>query len=768
MFKRRINKHIINLSLLIATCLSMLVGSSAWILASESNVTKKVDVSNPEAYVKINNSVIYYATVEQALNKHVNNTASVYVIPGTNPTIETQCTVGRNVTLNFILDENETITNESNGMSGGTYFEGFGSESDEKIKNKITINSLNNNSPTIINYGTINIGGLRRSLSPQSATSGDCIVITMQENSSIDSYGTINNYGFIKESFDNNNSKINVYSNVYSSGTINQQLVIYDWSSVKDNGGNIMGNYPADANGMKTFPFNYFDTIQISPIINFFSGSTHNVMVWIYGSSALVGDLYAEGCLIGQNGLFQPANSPNNQEFISWKCTDTTSPTENTLTTNTTKHFIDIGINGDFNFKSFSIPLSYMGSNIEVKSSDYFVPLSNFFNLSVRNGSNVNIDEPIKMMPGSKLTIENGAILNINDSFFVEDISEFNSNKIYKYSTNSEVYKSAELINEGVLTIDADFAGYIKTSANGDNLYSKILTGPNFVNNTFLYEKSGVGSGLMFKDPVLFKVDDIATADVINESNEVSETKLEANTLYTYESDNNNYYWSIPESSYFNIEIVDPDPLDETLFATNSTYNISILDENLNELSNIKNSTDYQIRILENYKIRINSISNYSNARIVKENGESETINSLSSPYIIDAKDYFNATLQITPQTTYTPKLQYSTDGTTWENPPDNMNMSKDNSWSGQFRIIPYPSIDLDLTNMHIEGKYEYKDLFGNTETSPIVFNDNVSNSVSLEDGAFGRSREYTITINVKDNNNTGKNIEFILYFTVN
>ena len=181
MFKRRINKHIINLSLLIATCLSMLVGSSAWVLASESNVTKKVDVSNPEAYVKINNSgnPIYYATVEQALNNHVDDTASVYVIPGTNPTIETQCTVGSNVTLNFILDENETITNEP---SSGTSISGFGSENPEKIKNKIVINSLNNNDPTIINYGTINVGGLRRSTGPQSATSGDCIVITMEEN----------------------------------------------------------------------------------------------------------------------------------------------------------------------------------------------------------------------------------------------------------------------------------------------------------------------------------------------------------------------------------------------------------------------------------------------------------------------------------------------------------------------------------------------------------------------------------------------------------
>ena len=651
MIKHRINKHIINLSLLFATCLSMLVGSSAWILASESNVTKKVDVSNPEAYVKINNSgnPIYYATVEQALNNHVNDTASVYVIPGTTSSpkeikIEQQCVVGSNVTLNFILDENETITNESEGLTGKDQpsYVGFGSD-DYTYKNadgvdvtdyatictEVTINSLNNGAtPTIINNGIINIGGTRRSNSPQSATNHDCVVLIMEENSSINSYGTINNYGFIKESSDYNDSKINVYS-----GTINQQLVVYDWSSAGSNGGNILYNYnDYSTNGKKTFPFNYFDTIQISPIINFYSGSTHNVMVWLFGTSA--GDMYAEGCLIGTNGLFRPVNSAaNNQEFISWKCTDTytdntITETANTLTPKTHTHFIDIQINGDFNFESFTIPLSYMGQDINVNSSEYFLPLSNFFNLSVKSGSNVNINKPIKMMPGSKVTIENGATVNINNSFIVEDISRFGSSAIYKYTTDESVYKSAEFINEGILTINADFAGYIKTSENGNNTSSKILTGPKFINNTSAFETSGYeGASLgdfdnplyfaVFDKPKLFPVTDFATADVINESNNVSKTNLEANTLYTYESDNSSYYWR-KSTDNLTLDININLPTDEGKSPLPVSYSVDI------DLLNNGNVTSYDdqtsslndIAIYPGSKITFKKITNYESVKV--------------------------------------------------------------------------------------------------------------------------------------------------------
>lgn len=765
MIKHRINEHIINLSLLFATCLSMLVGSSAWILASESNVTKKADVSNPEAYVKINNSgnPIYYATVEQALNNHVNDTASVYVIPGTisSPkeiTIDQQCEVGSKVTLNFPIS-GETIENPDNS----TPVSGFGSESG-RIVTYVKISSINDLPTITINQGgTVNIGGQRCSTGPQSVTSGDCVVLELQDNAKIDCYGTINCYGYIKESKDNNNSLINVYS----SGLIRQPLAVYDWSSASQNGTHILYNYnDYSTNGVKTFPFNYFDTIQIAPEIRFYNGSSLIAMVWIYGDSA--GNMKEEGTLIGSNGLIRPSSLDGN-DYISWKCTDSTK-TDNTLNNDKTNHIINVIVNGDYDLSSFSIPLVYhvlaIHIDIDINSAEYFLPFSNFFNLTIKSGSNVNVNEKVKMMPGSSLLIEPNAILNINNQFIVEDPSTF-TNSIYLYRSNPT---PASFINNGIVNINAQFGGYIQAGENGNN-ETRIVVG-NSNNSVSSFETMGYTTsedddfdGLYkllagtFKKPTLFEVNESCSA-LVSSDGSINETNLSNNTTYYYESDNNNYYWSIPESSYFNIQIVDPS--DTNVFATTSTYDISLLDENSNEISNINNSIDYQTRILENYQIRINSISNFSNAIIVKEDGSSETINSNSLPYTISAKDYFNAILQITPLT-YTPKLQYSTDETTWYD--QSGNMSANNSWNGQFRIVPEQSdIDLSLTNMLITGKHEHG-LLGN-ETS-IVFNGNVSNNVSLEDGVFSASRTYTITINVIDNN-TNRNKEFSFEFKVN
>ena len=764
MIKHRINKHIINLSLLFATCLSLLVGSSAWILASKSNVTEKVDVSVPEAYVKINNSgnPIYYATVEQALNNHVNDTASVFVIPGTasSPkeiTIDQKCEVGSNVTLNFPI-AGETIENPDNSTS----VNGFGSEN-SRVVTYVKISSINN-SPTItINQGGIvNIGGQRCSTSPQSATSGDCVVLELQDNAIIDCRGTINCYGFIKESKDNNNSLINVYS----TGLIKQPLIIYDWSGGTKNPGNVLYKYP-ETGGIKTFPFNYFDTIQIAPEIRFYNGANLIGMVWVFVPTTS-SSVKEEGTLIGNNGLIRPYTMDENH-YISWKCTDIGA--NNSLTNSKTNHIIDIVVNGNYNLESFLIPMSVniiISIDIDINSAEYFLPFSNFFNLTIKSGSNVNVNEKVKMMPGSSLLIEPNAILNINNQFIVEDPSTF-TNSIYEYRSNPT---PASFINNGIVNINGQFGGYIQAGENGNN-ETKIVVG-NSNSSVYSFETSGyttselgdlsnvLATGTVDK-PTLFVVEESCSADLVSSDGAIKETNLSNNTTYYYESDNNNYYWSIPESSFFNIQIVDP--LDTNLFAATSTYDISLLDENSNEISNINNFIDYQTRILENYQIRINSISNYSNAIIVKEDGSSEDVNSF--PYTISAKDYFNATLQITPLT-YTPKLQYSTDGTTWHD--QSGNMSADNSWKGQFRIIPEQSnIDLSLTNMSITGEYDSL-----TDSGTIGFNGNVSDTVSLEHGSiFGIpiSRTYTITIVVTDNNtkdnNANRSKTFSFEFTV-
>ena len=543
---------------------SIVIGAASFIIpiydtddnARSENAVPTVSKSNAEAYVKINNSgdPIYYATVEQALNNYADYTESVYVyvIPGTTSspkeiTIDKECEVGSNVTLNFPI-AGETIENPDNSTS----VNGFGSEN-SRVVTYVKINSINNSATITINEGgTVNIGGQRCSTSPQSATSGDCVVLELQENARIDCHGTINCYGFIKESEDNNNSLINVYS----AGEISQPLIIYDWSGGTKNPGNVLYKYP-ETGGIKTFPFNYFDTIQIAPEIRFYNGANLIGMVWVFVPTTS-SSVKEKGTLIGNNGLIRPSPSNSDRDdYISWKCTDIGA--NNSLTNSKTNHIIDIVVNGNYNLESFFIPMSVniiISIDIDINSAEYFLPFSNFFNLTIKSGSNVNVNEKVKMMPGSSLLIEPNAILNINNQFIVEnpeDPEAFTTNLIFGYRSNPT---PASFINNGIVNINAQFGGYIQAGENGNN-ETKIVVG-NSNSSVSSFETSGytkadagdfgnsldelLAAGAVEK-PTLFEVKESCSADLVSSDGAIKETNLSNNTTYYYESDNNNYYW---------------------------------------------------------------------------------------------------------------------------------------------------------------------------------------------------------------------------------
>lgn len=563
--------------ILIAT--SIVIGAASFIIpiydtddnARLENAVPTVNKSNAEAYIKETGD--YYISVEDALKAANRRTSAtnVYVIPGTNPIIDTQCKVGSNVTLNFPY-EGETITNEP---SRGTAISGFGSENGN-TKNQVTIKAIDDgSSPTITidNGATINIGGQRRSASPQSATSGPCVVIRMEDNARIDVEGTLNNYGFIKENKDDNNSVINVDSQ----GCINQQLVIYDWSSASTNGGAILYN-PSDDNlgTSKIFPFYFFDAIQIAPSIKFYAGSLFEVMVWLHGDTA--GDMYAEGTILGRNsGLIRAANV-SNQEYVIWKCTDTSNGTA--LTNSKTNHKINIDINGNYNFESIAMDLEFMGVPLPIDSSEYFLPFNNFFDINISRGI-VNINERAKLMPGSSLTVGPDATLNINNEFIVQDPSTFNDKTILEYSITTP----AEFINNGIVNINSNFGGYIKAGEHGNENTKIVVGNSNSISAYEIYarEADGITYNYIFEfdKPLLFNISDTIKADIIDNNIISNKTTLNTNTIYNYISDNGNYYWEADDTvlDYATIKITrsDGSEFENNSYSSDSEINLSLI-----------------------------------------------------------------------------------------------------------------------------------------------------------------------------------------------
>lgn len=403
------NKFILLLSVSAITS-SILVGSAVYTIKGTS-IEGKVEIGNNEtgvAYIQGEEDTLY-TTIEGALAvanslASSNSPKTVYVVPGTNPTISTQCYVGNNVTLTFPYEGTtyETASDDSGDLPG------FADNNPETYrKNSVLVKTLYNDNneviPTITidEGGKINVGGRRRSISPQGCTSGNYVELVLEENARIDNYGDIYCMGYIKEDADNNGSIINIFN----TGNITQPLVVYDWSATR---------YISAGITAKVFPFNYFDFPQVSPTLVFYGNASLEASAWMYGDSA--GDMFASAYILGSetNSALITQNSNDSNNKIIWKNIDTNAGTS--ISTSKTSHKISIQTYGNYSLKYFELNVK----GYEINSQDYFLPFSNFFTIEIQEGT-FNIDEDVKLMPGAKVINHKGATININADIFIHN-----------------------------------------------------------------------------------------------------------------------------------------------------------------------------------------------------------------------------------------------------------------------------------------------------------------------------------------------------------
>ena len=403
-------------------------------------------------------STTYYSTIEYALDCSVSGNI-VYVIPNTKPSITRACEVKSGVILTFPY---EGTTYERSSSDDESPLSGFAiNKKDTYCKNTINIKKVSDSSGNVITTitinGTVNIGGQRRSTGPQGCTSGYYVEWLVESDVRIDIYGSLYCMGYIREDSDYNGSVINVYS----TGTLIQPMVSYDWGSA----GNAKG---AIDEGI--FPFNYFDCPQVSPSIYFYSGAKLEASVWMYGNSA--GDMKANAYIIGDTydiALVQ-AKSSDGSDYIYWKNTDKASGI--TLNNSKTSHEIKLKLYGDYSLSylemdmNFKFPIGNIDIPVNIDSSNYFLPFSNFFDIQVMNDASFDVNYPVKFLPGANITIENGGTVNIYNSVIVyETMTSNDGHSIYSYGDNNP----AKLTNNGILNINAAFGGKMYAGSNGDS-----------------------------------------------------------------------------------------------------------------------------------------------------------------------------------------------------------------------------------------------------------------------------------------------------------
>ncbi len=455
-----------------------------------SEVSAWIDINVlPVAY----NGTYYYGTIEKALldsnttltdstSASINTGTTIYVIPGTNPTIRNDATVKANTSL-ILPYEGENYLNREGSINK------FADETIDSIntyrKNNVTIA---NNKVLTVN-GTLSVGGIlgAQGLALAGNTSGMYTQITLGSNSIINSTGTINCFGYIKEASANNGSQVNV-----NSGTINAPFVVYDYRA----GTSTAGAYKGTETGAPIFPVNTFDMPNVQSLLTVKYGAQYIGYVDLYtgkvsksalGVTATINARHntSEITIVGTNGLFKLSNNASVQfkytpkyeendkkEKIPVTVQDKVNGrTKITFTGGATMGEIVLTINAadDVTYEpSYSKYL--LESTIEnmlntsISTNTVFFPISWKFDFVLGNGT-YSIPNKVKMLPGSSLTINSNATLNLSSQMNVYSSLEndqFPGAPQTSYPTGKG---AAKLIVNGIMNVTGSLGGKV-TSAN--------------------------------------------------------------------------------------------------------------------------------------------------------------------------------------------------------------------------------------------------------------------------------------------------------------
>ena len=487
-------------SILIALTLSCLgLGTSLWNV--DSNVNPNTQRSLPLAS-NSNDKVAYFkdskgatrsfTTIEGALNAAGNGTETdfantIYVIPGTNPTINLECTITSKDTL-CIPYEGETYNGrQRNAEKGGTsnnswktpvqYTNGkissgdyiangsnpFADSNADYVayfkKNEVTLNSK-----LIISSGSfLQIGGILgwKDIGVTGQTSGKYCQITRGKGASIENSGTIDCRGYIKEA----NSAIET-TILNKSGSVRKRpFVFYDYKG---------GSYTAAAYGGETkiFPLTRYDfpnvqsnrifkhTSKLIGYVDLFTGTTSKEVDVIIATVTVTiaarhntDDLEIIGPKGEKNGndtinhLFETCDSgasieiKRNNEGALYTTYDSSGHCSDVVT--------DVLFNGNCSFNSTSVSIAagedttasvqmligkpYDASDLlnsvknrlnqTIQTATVDFPLPWNFQVSIVEHGSLDICNPRKLMPGAQILVKHGATLQIKSKVVVYDNS---------------------------------------------------------------------------------------------------------------------------------------------------------------------------------------------------------------------------------------------------------------------------------------------------------------------------------------------------------
>lgn len=466
------------------------------------------------AYISGDSGKLYFGSIEAALD-YANSTKdssmkNVIVVPELKeedengntikyfPTIKSNCTINNGVKLTLPY-EGETFDGRQKGeeTSDDKYFtddagDRFADETQELIDKYLMTNIIIEKGISLIvnSGGTLNIGGVTGNEADPSKqdntyhntddivlcgqTSGKYCQITMNSNSKIISDGTINCFGYIKESIQNNNSIIEA-----NDGSINLPFVLYDYQG----GWETIGSFCTDASESTSVgqessvslvtllfsggkadgnvsPFSIYDFPNIQSSIKFSYRANMIGSADIYSRATTVaGQTVPNQHNVTSVNVLGRENSMINLSDGAYALIKYNSNSNGFTLKDDISGKTNIKIYGGAESGVMSLTVKAAILTVTVTTKNIFLPVSWKYNIELYDGD-YSIVNKIKFMGGSSLYVGNDASLKID-----ADTSIYPVTKDYNYVyPETQKFNSGKFIVDGSASINSPFSGIIETN----------------------------------------------------------------------------------------------------------------------------------------------------------------------------------------------------------------------------------------------------------------------------------------------------------------
>lgn len=456
MYKKRSFFKYIFLPLIFVISLIFGIGEGSFV-STDTYETDLIDFNTGKAVCYSGN--VKYASIEKALSSVSSGT--IYVIPGTNPTIKSNCEIKSGVTLCIPYEDNLSNTHNylnEKGQNGNTGI-GYADNSPETyLKNTITVAQGVN----INVYGTIQLGGeTGLGASPQGGTVGKYCSFNLAPSVifTFNSGSIFECYGFVKE-LENNTTNL-----AFLNGSIlKTPISFYDY----DSAGNVL-----DRKEKGVFPFKQFDIAGIRSKMTFDYGSKLIGKIHTYGSTA--GDVNNEPTLIGTADSFINLTTG---AVLTWDFDETSSLTK--TTNNMKTHVTNITISGKASFGHMAIQIKKLFAKYDIDSKDFYLPIPFSFNILLKENSSIELPSTIKgvkFMPGTSVICEKNTTIDANCSVLF-----YQSNKASdgKTTFNYPSSVASKLITRGTININSGFEGVVEIAENSNDDEGKLVIGSGY------------------------------------------------------------------------------------------------------------------------------------------------------------------------------------------------------------------------------------------------------------------------------------------------